>query len=313
MAHYPRVAFCAAAAGGAASGALAAASTLTLIPTLTPTTSYEHSSQEIHSQGYTTLRNILSEEERRVLLRHTRRHESLNPQELEALPACAEPTRGRFHCELTSTFHRQWSRSDHHANAQQSPIKATVLAVELKTKAFATTFFNQHRFRMTQLQLLDSEPNSAEQFWHLDNTTQGLTYVIALEDVEEIHGPTELMTTTQQTHRAEDGSLNVDSCLSLLRRAMLKTPVTAAAAPTDNSVDCAAQLTIKKAVVRQRDAFVFDSRTWHRGGANVSNRTRPVLIVRYDLSNHSPPGMGILNTALLRFVGWLIEDAVASK
>ena len=80
----------------------------------------------------------------------------------------------------------------------------------------------------------------------------------------------------------------------------------------DDDVD-KVEVKFKRACVEERGAFIFDSRLWHRGGANTSDVSRPVLIVRYDHSNYSPPGIGIFGTSLLRFAGWLIEDSIMGQ
>ena len=136
---------------------------------------------------------------------------------------------------------------------------------------------------MTQLQLLDSLPGSEDQFWHCDNTARGLTFVIALDDVAEESGPTELLLGTQHIHDKDTGAFSALSCL----RSLFVGP-----GPQ-----------VHRAVLGAGDALVFDSRTLHRGGANRSELSRPVAIVRYDPSDRSPPGCGMLATLLLRVVG----------
>jgi hypothetical protein len=257
--------------------------------------SYVDNAKQVRQQGHTTITNLLTEKERAVLLRHTRRRPDLNSLELDALPPTAQPTKGRLHCELTSTFHRFWTRSD---DKTRSEIKNAVLSVEGKTVEFAKIFFGQERFRLTQLQLLDSEANSAAQFWHVDNTTEGLTFVIALEDITLRDGPTELLLGTQHVHNPRDGSFSLSNAYNMLQ---------AATTEHDRTV------TWQRAVVDKNGAFIFDSRIWHRGGANISKKSRPVMIVRYDLSNFSPPGMGVVGTSILRSVGRLLESSIVSK
>ena len=296
--------------------ATVAAATVAASVAATATTLYAKKSADVHQHGYTTVASLLSEEERAVLLRHTRRSPAApaNSAELDALPPTAEPTKGRFHCELTTTFHRSWNRSDCKTT---SSIRTTVLSVESKTAEFAKIYFDKDRFRLTQLQLLDSEPNSANQFWHIDNTTGGLTFVIALENITPQKGPTELILGTQHVHDSRDGSFCLMNSINMLRGALfLSSSVNDVDDVDDVDVDAtaaAAAVTLKTACVEERDAFIFDSRLWHRGGANTSDVSRPVMIVRYDHSNYSPPGIGIVGTSLLRFVGWLIEDTVLGR
>lgn len=312
---FQRIAQCAGATAATVAGCAALSSQV-----------YNTKALEIKQRGYTTLPLFLSEDERQVLLRHTRRQPLLNPTEIAGLPPCAEPTKGRFHCELTNTFHRYWSRSD---DLAVSDIKSTVLAVESRAKQFAHVFFNPPlpgvsgvagvagvatkniRFRMTQLQLLDSKAQSQVQFWHVDNTSRGLTFVVALEDIHEEHGPTELMTSTQTMHAPTDGEFQINHCCTTVTQALA---CTRGSSDGHQGEDQPLKIVrVQKATLAKKEAFVFDSRTWHRGGANMSDTSRPVLIIRYDLSDCTPPGMGVVGTSLIRFVGWLIEDAVARE
>ena len=214
-------------------------------------------------------------------------------------PPAVEPTRGRLHCDLTGLFHGEWFRlslrKDTTAAASSSSsdpdsLRRAVCSVESRAARFAGPFFASasKRPRMTQLQLLDSLPGSEDQFWHCDNTAQGLTFVIALDDVAEVSGPTELLVGTQHIHDEGTGALSLSSCLRML-----------IVGPRPR---------VHRAVLSAGDAFVFDSRTLHRGGANQSARSRPVAIVRYDPSDRSPPGCGIAETMAMRVVGAALEQ-----
>ena len=54
-------------------------------------------------------------------------------------------------------------------------------------------------------------------------------------------------------------------------------------------------------------AIVYDSRTLHRGRANLAAQRRPALVLRYDRLGTPPPGVGIGSTALLRIGGLAAE------
>ena len=229
-----------------------------------------------------------------MLLRSCRRLPG-NP-DAAVLPTTAEPTRGRHHCELTARFHKDWWRDD---CADTSDLRRAVCAVEERAARAAAPFFAElgKRPRMTQLQLLDSLPGSEDQFWHCDNTAQGLTFVIALEDIVDVSGPTELLVGTQRLHDPDSGEFLIIPFLTLWMR------------QTFNGGENIGEngVRLHKAVLQSRDAFVFDSRTLHRGGANRSSRSRPVVIVRYDPSDHTPPGCGIVATSMLKAVGKILE------
>jgi hypothetical protein len=298
-------------------------------------------------RGHTLLPSFLTPSERRILLRSCRRLPS-NP-DAGALPGTSSPTRGRHHCELTARFHADWWRDD--GEDASSELRRAVVAVERKTARVAAAFFAElgKRPRMTQLQLLDSVPGSADQFWHCDNTAQGLTFVIALEDVAEASGPTELLVGTQHVHDPDTGEFLLSGFLTRwCRQARARGRAVkvwgdegggdgaggnggggrdgsghdgggrdgggdGAEGGGEDGGDAGAGangggVRLHKAVLRSGDAFVFDSRTLHRGGANRSSSSRPVAIVRYDPSDRAPPGCGIAATSMLKVVGRMFES-----
>ena len=53
-------------------------------------------------------------------------------------------------------------------------------------------------------------------------------------------------------------------------------------------------------------ALVYDSRTIHRGLANPSKASRPVLVYRYDYPDTPPPGHTKLSTILYSCLGALL-------
>ena len=67
---------------------------------------------------------------------------------------------------------------------------------------FIRNGFPKNRYVMTQLQLLVSNPGSENQFFHVDNTACGLTFVIALDDIPMDKGPTELLHESYSLHSA---------------------------------------------------------------------------------------------------------------
>ena len=65
---------------------------------------------------------------------------------------------------------------------------------------------------------------------------------------------------------------------------------------------------VHRAVLSAGDAFVFDSRTLHPLGREPVREEQSVAIVRYDLSDRSPPGCGIAETMAMRVVGAALEQ-----
>ena len=128
--------------------------------------------------------------------------------------------------------------------------------------------------KRSDLQLLFSLPNSGDQIFHQDNSQPGLTVLVPLVDMHLNNGPTQLL---PRSH------LDV-SLLDRLRDSSAALP----------------------ACVPAGTALVYDSRTIHRGLANPSKASRPVLVYRYDYPDTSPPGHTPLSTFLYSCLGALL-------
>lgn len=116
---------------------------------------------------------------------------------------------------------------------------------------------------MTTLQVVDSLPGSALQIWHSDNAEKGITVVIPLVDLTIQNGPTELITGSHCLF--ENVRCNMSHVLPLLSAG---------------------------------DALIFDARTLHRGGANQSDTSRAILVVRFDNKKTQPPGMSVIGATV---------------
>ena len=120
---------------------------------------------------------------------------------------------------------------------------------------------------MTTLQIVDSLPGSALQIWHADNAEKGITVVIPLVDLTEQNGPTELIAGSHSLFE------NIRSNVSHV------TPLLSAG-----------------------DALIFDARTLHRGGANQSDTSRAILVVRFDNKKTQPPCMSVVGATARLFL-----------
>ena len=105
-------------------------------------------------------------------------------------------------------------------------------------------------------QLMTAVPHCAEQKWHSDNRTRGLTVIVPLVDFTQSNGSTQLLVGSHAHNWpliAQHGA-QVVQC-----------PIGSIAA--------------------------FDSRTYHRGLANETKEVRPALIFCYDRKESPPPGV----------------------
>ena len=113
--------------------------------------------------------------------------------------AAVEVTKGRFHLWLNTKYNQFLSSHKPSTNdCKEDEWKYAVREVDRQLKNFINEYFvhngfPRNRYVMTQLQLLVSNPGSENQFFHVDNTACGLTFVIALDDISMDKGPTELL------------------------------------------------------------------------------------------------------------------------
>jgi hypothetical protein len=231
-------------------------------------------------------------------------HKALRPVEV---------TKGRFHLWL-STMYNHFLASEgadgnkNNTNVANSDLwKHVVQEINRKLKPFVEQYFHHHKFNdrnqyvMTQLQLLTSHPGSIDQFFHVDNTACGLTFVIALDDIFVEKGPTELLYKSYLLHTST-GDFNFSKSKLLL-------PSSTKFNTTDENDKATSKLLHSSiyATMKRGEIFVFDSRTLHRGLGNVSSESRPVIIIRYDNIKHLPPGSGILRTMLLKHLATFLS------
>lgn len=125
---------------------------------------------------------------------------------------------------------------------------------------------------MTTLQIVDSLPGNTIQIWHADNAEKGITVIIPLIDLTDRNGPTELIS----------GSHNL----------LCNTWTKNAESRGDDSVW--SKLSVVKPLLSAGDGLILDARLLHRGGANISETSRAILVVRFDNKNSQPPSMGIM-------------------
>jgi len=200
-----------------------------------------------------------------------------------------ESTKGRYHQtefvaedeELLGSFEASWL-----------PLIDAYLPVKEDGKSHSRS----------QLQLLISNPQSADQFFHQDNSRKGITVFIPLVDVTLENGPTQLLPGSHHTF-----SLQLDKDADT-------TPNSDASKPPSvtDSMSIAERLTdgSVRGCMPAGAAIVYDSRVFHRGlankGTSISDETRPGLVYRYDYPDAPPPGHGLLSTAAFRVIGRII-------
>ena len=126
----------------------------------------------------------------------------------------------------------------------------------------------------SELQLLNAAPSSGTQVWHSDNQRRGLTLVVPLEDFTLENGATQLL----------PGS-HTQPCTSLLSG--------------DGAAEVATAETASSSDGQRGAVIAYDARIYHRGQGNQTARSRPALVLRYDLVDAPPPpGVGLFGALL---------------
>jgi len=137
---------------------------------------------------------------------------------------------------------------------------------------------------ISEVQMIVTDPNASDQFWHIDNCSQGLTLFVPLTPVSEDIGPTLFL---PGSHHLFEGERTYGQRFRSCSSSLLE---------SDG---------ITAGVMSAGDALLYDSRILHRCGANrLYDRTRIALYFRYDFDR--PPGFGITGTLLVTWCGRLL-------
>jgi ectoine hydroxylase-related dioxygenase (phytanoyl-CoA dioxygenase family) len=212
-------------------------------------------SESMKVDGYYAKKNLLSANEIDCIL------QTLSSEVADKIVTGKEISPGRHHYNMLP------STKFINSNEIKHLISGIVLPLSL------TEMGSPHcDLMMTTLQIVDSAPGSAIQIWHADNAEKGITVIIPLIDLNDRNGPTELIA----------GSHN------LLCNTWTKT--------AENRGDdrVRSKLSVVKPLLSAGDGLVVDARVLHRGGANVSETSRAILVIRFDNKNTQPPCMGVV-------------------
>lgn len=132
---------------------------------------------------------------------------------------------------------------------------------------------------VSEVQLLVTDPCAADQYWHIDNRSHGLTLVVPLTTVPANLGASLFIPGSHHLFQTDQG--RVTRWKSFLSSVLgsdgpLVTPMLAG------------------------DALLYDSRCIHRGTVNRRyDRSSVALVFRYDYER--PPGLGMF---MAQFLSW---------
>ena len=170
------------------------------------------------------------------------------------------------------------------------------------------SYFQLHgiqRYMLTDVQFLNAYPQSTNQIWHRDNTSRGLTAIVALCNIRD-NGPTEMLLGSHESNFSlwSHWWNTIQNCF--IRNGDLDTQKPA-------------PLLLLLGCIDAGDALLYDARIFHRGRGYYNNSIhsdkiyddgendviidRPVLVLRWDAANTPPPGAGIIVTSMNAYVG----------
>lgn len=133
--------------------------------------------------------------------------------------------------------------------------------------------------QISTVQIVDSYPASDCQCFHSDNAQRGLTFVLALTDIKEESGPTQLIVGSHTLFGGSAGAADTDQVQPKQR--------SGDAPPPSINIPW-----LIGPVLKQDELLIFDARLLHRGLGNTSDKMRSIAVFRYDDMKCPPPGMG---------------------
>eukprot|EP00929_Paragymnodinium_shiwhaense_P045301 TRINITY_DN23164_c0_g1_i1.p1 TRINITY_DN23164_c0_g1~~TRINITY_DN23164_c0_g1_i1.p1 ORF type:complete len:322 (-),score=32.87 TRINITY_DN23164_c0_g1_i1:218-1183(-) len=194
-------------------------------------------------------------------------------------------TFGRLHCLLRG-----------------SPVfEPFALSIHAAVAPAVHTFFGQAvasggRVFLSEAQLIVADSCAEQQAWHLDNGGRGLTVMVPLVDVPADRGPQAVLPGTHALHEAAlTYRQRLRLCLSALSSSHGST------SPAVANTDALGRTSKMWAA---GDALLLDSRALHRALPNDSlGAPMSMLLLRYDLLDTPPPGLGRLSLLSARVLG----------
>lgn len=182
----------------------------------------------------------------------------------------AQPKDSPWRLSAVGRYHRR----DNYFDATDMKV---LTRVERQLWPLVEAFFREDEEGMdglyrSELQLMTAVPGSANQMWHKDNRTRGLSILVPLVDFTAANGATQLLLgshTEAWPLAARQGAQVVH-------------------APAGSIV-------------------AYDSRTIHRGLGNETAEGRPALIFCYDRTRNPPPGCGTMGSVATSYQGRLLD------
>ncbi len=221
-------------------------------------------------------------------------------------PAPVSPTDGRWHWPV-----HLWPEG-------AAALRACGLELAWRGLLLSRAGTQAARLRLSELQLVVSEPGSADQPWHADNASGGLTVIVPLADQTAAMGPTQVIPGSHALHpsawpsqrhsagsaTAATASASGDAAAPWWPRQLFGSAVSLLLGldPAPDSPLARMRAPVEEPL-RAGDVLICDARTLHRGPGNRSRSPRRILVLRYDLMGSPPPGQSQPHSSAIATLG----------
>ena len=194
---------------------------------------------------------------------------------------CLEIGSGRFHSSLLTNARPE-------AQNLRREIESSLLP---RMQGLLTEYFGApSKCFLSEIQLLRTLPGCAAQAYHIDNASEGLTLIVALDEFRQDLGPTRLLRGSHEGVFSPDGGF-------------IFSPLNPFPETDVELVD---------SVMSSGTGVLFDARTLHRGLCNVTpDHDRHALVLRWDRRGKKPPGLSLPGIAFIRWLGTVLESRLS--
>lgn len=279
--------------------------------------------KSLEKYGVVVLKNFLPKENvkkiKKELFLDSKNNVNVSPllMDKDANVFCIRPTRGRQYCII-----RNSKISDIFVNIQQYwlniiysylPVgiyenifnifdKNSILNNSELNKLNIKNEYNDKLF-ISELQLLNNEPLSEIQSYHVDNGVSGLSIIMPLNKINEESGNFEFFLGTHLfSYLKENGNLTTYN--KGYKNSRIKKSIYNFKRFMNIYYQTGSEFIPK---VQETDLIIYDSRIIHRGMSNNLWVKNSSLIYRYDYKKYPPPGQDFIDIISYSFIGKCIS------
>ncbi|CXI59669.1 conserved Plasmodium protein, unknown function [Plasmodium berghei] len=279
--------------------------------------------KSLEKYGVVVLKNFLPKESvnkiKKELFLDSKNNVNVSPllMDKDANVFCIRPTRGRQYCII-----RNSKISDMFVNIQQYwlNIVYSYLPVGMYENIFSmfdkniilnNTELNKLNIKseyndklfISELQLLNNEPLSEIQSYHVDNGINGLSIIMPLNKINEESGNFEFFLGSHLFSYLKE-NVNLTTYNNGYRNSRIKKAIYNFKRFMNIYYQTGSAFIPK---VQETDLIIYDSRIIHRGMSNNLWLKNSSLIYRYDYKKYPPPGQDFIDIISYSFIGKCIS------